>query len=117
VALSVHSEQIAAHGGGEGVRDIGLLDSAIMRPRNLAAYATPDIADLTAAYAYGIARNNPFIDGNKRTASVVSETFLILNGYTLAATDAEIVVVFLALAAGDLAEGELALWFRDHLVE
>ena len=87
------------------------------RPENLAAYGNPDVAQLAAAYAYGIARNHPFIDGNKRTAAVVSETFVILNGYGLTATDAELVVAFLALAAGELSEEELATWFRDHIVE
>jgi death-on-curing protein len=85
------------------------------RPQNLAVYGEPDAAALAAAYAYGIARNHPFIDGNKRTAAVVSETFLMLNGYGLTATDAELVVAFLALAAGELSEDELADWFRLHI--
>lgn len=85
------------------------------RPRNLAAYGHPDIAALAAAYAYGIARNHPFVDGNKRTAAVVSETFLTLNGYALNATDAELVVAFVALAAGELGEDELADWFRERI--
>ena len=92
-----------------------LLDSAMARPQNLLAYGEPDAAALAAAYAYGIARNHPFVDGNKRTAAVVSETFLMLNGYALNASDAELVVAFLALAAGDLSEEELADWFRGHL--
>ena len=116
VARAAHDEQIAAHGGGAGIRDEGLFASAMARPRNLEAYGQPDAADLAAAYAFGIARNHPFIDGNKRTAAVVSETFLALNGHDLTATDAELVVTFLALAAGELSEGELAAWFRDHLV-
>lgn len=85
------------------------------RPRNLAAYDKPDVAALAAAYAYGIARNHPFVDGNKRAAAVVSETFLILNGYRLTATDAELVVAFLALAAGELSEDETADWFRQRV--
>ncbi len=85
------------------------------RPQNLAAYGQRDAPDLAAAYAYGIARNHPFIDGNKRTAAVVSETFLVLNGFTLGATDAELVVAFLALAAGELSEEETAYWFRSRL--
>lgn len=113
--MAAHAEQIAEHGGGEGVRDAGLLESAMARPQNLASYGEPDAAALAAAYAYGIARNHPFVDGNKRTAAVVSETFLILNGYTLTATDAELVVAFLALAAGELSEEETADWFRTHL--
>jgi death on curing protein len=115
VAVAAHAEQLAEHGGGEGVRDIGLLDSAMARAQNLAGYGAPDVAELAAAYAFGIARNHPFIDGNKRTALVVSETFLALNGFELNATDAELVVAFLALAAGDLPEDELADWFRGHL--
>ncbi len=116
VAEAAHLEQIAEHGGGEGVRDAGLLASAMARPRNLADYGTPDIADLAAAYAFGIARNHPFIDGNKRTAAVVSETFLMLNGYALTASDAELVVAMLALAAGELEESELGDWFREHII-
>lgn len=115
VAIAAHAEQLAEHGGGEGVRDIGLLDSAMARAQNLAGYGAPDVAELAAAYAFGIARNHPFIDGNKRTALVVSETFLALNGFELNATDAELVVAFLALAAGDLPEDDLADWFRGHL--
>ncbi len=115
VALAAHAEQLAEHGGGEGVRDAGALESAMARPRNLAEYGDLDIAALAAAYAFGIARNHPFVDGNKRTAAVVSETFLILNGHALEASDAEVVVAFVALAAGELSEAELADWFRTHL--
>lgn len=115
VAMAAHAEQLAEHGGAEGVRDAGALESAMARPRNLAEYAEPDIAALAAAYAYGIARNHPFVDGNKRTAAVVSETFLMLNGHALVATDAELVVAILALAAGELSEDELADWFRLRL--
>lgn len=115
VALASHAEQLAEHGGGEGVRDAGALESAMMRPRNLALYEEPDAAALAAAYAFGIARNHPFVDGNKRTAAVVSETFLMLNGHGLDASDAEVVVAILALAAGELSEDELADWFRAHL--
>ena len=115
VAKAAHAEQLAEHGGGEGVRDEGLLDSAMARPRNAAAYGEPDAVELAAAYAFGIARNHPFVDGNKRTAAVVSETFLALNGYRLEASDAELVVAFLALAAGELSEDELADWLRERL--
>jgi death-on-curing protein len=114
-ATAIHSEQLAEHGGGEGVRDMGLLHSAMARPQNLASYEQPHMARLAASYAFGIARNHPFTDGNKRTAAVVSETFLILNGYELTATDAEIIVAFTALAAGDLEESELAEWFRERI--
>jgi death-on-curing protein len=115
VAIAAHAEQIAEHGGGEGIRESGLLESAVARPQNLALYGEPDISELAASYAYGIARNHPFVDGNKRTAAVVSETFLMLNGGLLLATDAELVVAFVALAAGELTEDELTAWFREHL--
>jgi len=117
VAAEAHREQLIEHGGGHGVRNAGLLDSAMARPQHLAAYGEPDAAALAAAYAYGIARNHPFVDGNKRTAAVVSETFLMLNGQTLAASDAELVVAYLALAAGEISEEEMADWFRLHLVD
>lgn len=115
MALAAHAEQEAEHGGGGGIRDQGLLDSAMARPVNLAGNGEPDVADLAAAYAFGIARNHPFVDGNKRTAAMVSETFLILNGYELTATDAELVVAIIALAGGELSEVEMADWFRQHI--
>ncbi|MBO9499765.1 MAG: type II toxin-antitoxin system death-on-curing family toxin [Novosphingobium sp.] len=115
VALAAHAEQLSEHGGADGVRDAGALESAMMRPRNLFEYGETDAAALAAAYAYGIARNHPFADGNKRTAAVVAETFLMLNGHALGASDAELVVAVLALAAGELSEEELADWFRGHL--
>ena len=116
VALAAHDEQLVEHGGAAGLRDRSMLESALARPLNLVAYEEPDIADLAASYAFGIARNHPFVDGNKRTALVVSETFLLINGYELAASNAEIVVVFLALAAGELDVPGLADWFRSHIV-
>ncbi len=115
VAQAAHSEQLAEHGGIAGLRDAGLLESAMARPQQQAAYGAPDAAALAAAYAFGVARNHPFADGNKRTAAVVCETFLALNGYALTANDAELVVTILALAAGELSEEELADWLRDHL--
>ena len=114
-ALAAHREQLQEHGGGDGVRDPGLFESAMARPQNLVAYGEPDAAALAAAYAFGIARNHPFVDGNKRTAAVVAESFLNLNGLDLRVSDAEIVVAFLALAAGDLSEDELATWFRERI--
>lgn len=116
VAQAAHSEQLAEHGGGDGVRDPNLLESAMARPMNVAAYGEPDAAELAAAYAFGIARNHPFVDGNKRTAAVVCETFLALNGWRLDASDAELVVTFLALAAGELTEEDLTDWLRERLV-
>lgn len=116
VALAAHDEQLAEHGGARGVRDRGMLESAMARPLNLVAYGDPDAADLAASYAYGIARNHPFVDGNKRTAAVVSETFLVLNGYALGCDDVELVTTFLALAAGEMTLEALTAWFRAHLV-
>lgn len=115
VALAAHGEQLAEHGGSDGVRDMKLLESAMARPRNLAVYGDPGVAALAAAYAFGIARNHPFVDGNKRTAAVVSETFLILNGHLLDVSDAELVVAFQTLAAGELSEEALAEWFRERV--
>jgi death-on-curing protein len=117
VAVTAHTEQLAEHGGGQGVRDSGALESAMSRPLNLALYGAPDVSDLAAAYAFGIARNHPFVDGNKRTVAVVSETFLLLNGYALTANDAELVVAFLDLAAGELGESEMAAWFREYVTK
>ena len=113
--LAIHEEQIAEHGGGEGLRDLGLLESALARPLNLAAYGSPDLAALAAALGYGLARNHPFVDGNKRTAFVAVETFLAPNGLDLTAGDAECVVAMLDLAAGDLPEEGFAAWLRDNL--
>ena len=115
VLRAAHEEQLLEHGGAPGTRDEGLLESAAARPRHLSAYGSPDLADLAAAYGFGIARNHPFIDGNKRTALVAIETFLLLNGAELSATDAECVLTVLALAAGELDEAALADWIRRHM--
>ena len=112
--LAMHERQLAEHGGGEGIRDAGLLDSALQRPLDKFAYGEPDLFDLAAAYAFGIARNHPFTDGNKRTALVACRTFLLINGYELAATREEKYETFLALAAGALDEDGLAAWLRAH---
>ena len=114
LARALHSEQLAAHGGGNGVRDAGLLDSALQRPRNLAAYGHPDAAALAASLAFGVARNHPFVDGNKRTAFVAAATFLEANGWRFEASEAEVVITILALAAGDISEDALADWFRAN---
>lgn len=106
--IALHERQIREHGGSDGIRDEGLLDSALGRPRNLEAYGEPDLADLAASYAFGIARNHPFVDGNKRTSLVTAGMFLILNGHELTMPEPEAVTVWLALAAGDLSEAELA---------
>ena len=113
--LAIHDEQIAEHGGLAGIRDMPLLLSALGRPQNLAAYGNPDIADLAASFAIGIARNRAFLDGNKRAAWVVAETFLLKNGYELVASDRDGVTTMLAVADGTMSEPELALWFRTYI--
>jgi death on curing protein len=117
VLLAVHDEQLAEHGGGTGVRDAGALASALARPRNLSAHGAPDVFDCAAAYAVGIARNHPFVDGNKRTAFVAMELFLHLNGRALLADDADAVTTMLGVAAGQVPEATLAQWLREHSVE
>jgi death-on-curing protein len=115
VALAIHDAQIAEHRGQAGVPDHSLLESALARPRHQFVYGERSLARLAASYAFGISRNHPFLDGNKRTSMVVAELFLELNGRELVATDAECVTTFLQLAAGDLAEGQLAEWIAAHL--
>jgi death-on-curing protein len=114
--LAIHDEQLAEHGGSTGLRDPGLLDSALARPLNRASYGEPDIAELAAVYALGIAKNHPFIDGNKRTAFVALEVFLRLNGCRFTVGDAEAVVMTLAMAAGELPDDEFTAWVRLHTV-
>jgi death-on-curing protein len=114
VLQAVHLEQLAEHGGAAGTRDEGLFESALARPQNLALYGEPDVFGLAAAYAVGLAKNHPFIDGNKRTAYVAMELFLVLNGVELTADDASATLTMLAVAAGDIDEPALALWLRDH---
>ncbi|VAV96940.1 Death on curing protein, Doc toxin [hydrothermal vent metagenome] len=118
VVLAIHRRQLAEHGGGEGMRDSGLLESALNKPKNLYHYRNPepDLALLAASYAYGIAKNHPFVDGNKRTAFVVCRLFLKLNGTDLTATQEEKYNIFLKLAAGDLSEQELADWITRFLL-
>jgi death on curing protein len=116
VVLALHGEQLGEHGGMAGIRDLGLLRSAMARPENLASYGVPDAASLAASYAFGIARNHPFNDGNKRTAAVTALLFLAENGKEWDITEPELVVMTLALAAGELGEEEVAAWFRDHLL-
>jgi death-on-curing protein len=111
---AVHGEQLAQHGGAPGVRDGGLLASALGRPQNLAAYGDPDCAALAASLAWGIARNHPFVDGNKRSAFVAGALFMELNGFRFEASEADVVLKFLALAAGDVSEDALAQWFRAN---
>jgi death-on-curing protein len=115
VVEAIHDEQIAWHGGSEGTRDAGLLASALDRPRNLAAYGDPDLASLAASLGYGLARNHLFVDGNKRTAFVSVETFLLLNGVALVAADAECVLTMEGLAGGTISEADFATWIRRNL--
>lgn len=114
-AEAVHDRQQAEHGGGTGIRDSGLLESALARPRNLLHYGEPDLAALAAAYAFGIARNHPFVDGDKRTAWIAARLFLRLNGGELTFDKAEATVMMQQLAAGELGEDEVAAWFRERL--
>lgn len=116
---AIHKRQIAEHGGSDGIRDEGLLSFALARPQNLLAYSekTPHISALASALAYGIAKNHPFIDGNKRTALVVSRTFLLLNNFNLEATQEEKYLTHLKLAEGNLSEDELAEWFKKRIIK
>lgn len=114
LVLAMHSKALARHGGADGVRDPRLLESALARPPNRAAYGEPDIIELAALYALPIGRNHPFIDGNRRTAYLALEVFLALNGLRLTVTDPEAVVGILAMASGDLTDDEFILWVREH---
>ncbi len=111
-----HARQLQEHGGLDGVRDPGMLDSALNRPKNVWAYSMPkpDNAALAAAYAFGIAKNHPFVDGNKRTAMVVCEAFMISRGYRVSATEDQWYDAVIALASGGMAEADFAAWLRDH---
>ena len=116
-AHTIHDRQLAEHGGGRGLRDEGLLDSALARPVNRWTYGEDDVASLAAAYAYGVARNHPFIDGNKRTAWVLARLFLAINGHGLKFDSSDAIAMMLALAAGELEEDVVAEWFRSRLAE
>lgn len=117
LACAIHDRQLAEHGGGGGVREESLLLSALARPQQRFAYGDPppDLADLAASLAFGIARNHPFVDGNKRTAAVACETFLLLNGTELLADDAALYPMYLGLAEGHIDEAEFAQWLRERL--
>ncbi len=115
VNLQIHSEQIAEHGGKAGIRDEGLLESALGRAEMKAYYGETDLALLAAAYAFGISRSRPLLDGNKRTAFLAMELFLAKNGFVLTATDQDSVLTFLNLAAGEMSEEELSTWIRGHM--
>lgn len=117
LALAIHDRQLTEHGGSSGVRDDGLLDSALARAQQLYAYGDPppDLADLAASLAFGLARNHPFIDGNKRTAHVCYRVFLQLNGSNLLASSEEKYAAMIGLAEGSLSEAEFAQWLREHI--
>ena len=115
VLLLLHDESLATHGGASGVRDEGLLDSALARPLNLVAYGTPDVAELAAAYASGLVRNHAFIDGNKRAGFLAAGLFSYANGYRLVCDQAAATAAVLALAASELDEASFAAWLRLHL--
>ncbi|MBN2691660.1 MAG: type II toxin-antitoxin system death-on-curing family toxin [Burkholderiaceae bacterium] len=114
--LLLHDESLAEHGGAPGLRDEGLLDSALARPLNLVAYGEPDLAALAAAYGVGLAKNHAFVDGNKRAAFLAVGLFLALNGQRLAATQADATLTMLSVASGDLSEDAFAAWIRAHLM-
>ena len=114
IIIAIHDEQLAIHGGASGLRDEGMLESALDRPRNRWAYEGAELAELAAAYAFGIARNHPFVDGNKRTALLALYTFLGVNGFDFVVAEAEAATMILALAAGDVDEEGLTHWIRDN---
>ena len=113
--ILLHDESLAIHGGLPGIRDEGLLLSALARPENLVAYGNPDLADCAASYGFGLAKNHPFADGNKRAAFLAVGLFLRLNGFRLSVTQADATRTVLALAAGDLAEADFAGWIRVNI--
>ena len=113
--LLLHDESLAEHGGASGLRNEGLLDSALARPLNVALYPDPDVAGLAASYGIGIAKNHAFVDGNKRAAFLPVGLFLVINGYRLVTTQADATLTMLAVAAGDMDEGALADWIRAHI--
>ena len=115
--LLLHDESLAEHGGATGIRDEGLLDSALARPINLDAYGKPDFADLAAAYAIGLAKNHGFVDGNKRAAFLATGLFLRLNGYRLQVSQADATLTMYAVAAGEMDEATFADWLRKHSVK
>lgn len=116
VVIAIHRRQLAEHGGSDGIRDRGLLESALYRPKNQHAYGIPSIFDLAAAYGYGIAKNHPFVDGNKRTSYVVARTFLKLNGYDLQASTLEKYQTWVQLADSQISEADLAKWLEEKSV-
>lgn len=115
--LIAHEISLANFGGADGVRDAGLLESALAKPRNLFSYGKPSLFEMAASYSYGIIKNHPFVDGNKRTGFLVGAMFLELNGWLLSATEMEATNTIISVAAGTLSENELAEWYRQHCVQ
>jgi death-on-curing protein len=117
VVLAIHEQQISEHGGVLGVRDLGLIESALGRPQNLLLYGDPDIFDLAAAYGFGLARNHGFFDGNKRTAYVVTRLFLLLNGHDIRASAVEKVITFERVGNGEMDQVALSSWLRSRSIQ
>ena len=117
LVIAIHRRQLAEHGGSDGIRDNGLLESALFRPKNKLNYGHPTIFDLAAAYGYGIAKNYPFIDGNKRTSYVVMRTFLKLNGYDIQASAIDKYETWMSLANGQINEAQLADWIKEKSIK
>ncbi|MEJ5018714.1 type II toxin-antitoxin system death-on-curing family toxin [Ochrobactrum vermis] len=113
---ALHQEQLRLHGGAAGIRDSGLLDSALARPLQKKAYGDPDIFDLAAAYLFGVLKNHPFIDGNKRTGLAAADLFLYFNGYSLEAEQEDVIQLVLMVSTSDIDETGAATFFRDHTV-
>jgi death-on-curing protein len=114
VVIAMHGEQIAEHGGSPGIRDAGLLSSALARPQNQVAYGKPSVFNLAAAYAFGVIQNHPFVDGNKRAGFLAAYVFLDLNGWELVASEAEAVSAVMALATGEMDEAGFSDWLKDN---
>ncbi|MEY9879624.1 type II toxin-antitoxin system death-on-curing family toxin [Bradyrhizobium sp. USDA 328] len=115
IIIAIHDEQLATHGGASGLRDEGMLESALDRPRNKWSYESADLPELAAAYAFGIARNHPFVDGKKRTSLLALYTFLGVNGIDFVVPEAEAAAMILSLASDEVSEESLARWIRDNL--
>jgi death-on-curing protein len=114
IVVAIHDEQLTIHGGASGLRDEGMLESALQRPRNKWSYEDGELPELAAAYAFGIARNHPFVDGNKRTSLLALYTFLGINSFDFVVPEAEAAAIILALAAGEVGEEGLTRWIRDN---
>lgn len=113
---ALHAEQLRLHGGAAGIRDQGMLESALYRPQQREIYGEPDLCELASAYLFGIAKNHPFVDGNKRTAFAAADLFLYFNGLSVEAEQADIIQLVMMLAAGEIDEAGAAAFFRDHVV-